>query len=59
MAKPKPPIIKYPIKLRSKKVIYRSVRNIQQLKNSFQIGTAIINKQACMVRKQGIYWAVI
>ncbi|WP_224095458.1 hypothetical protein [Nostoc sp. MS1] len=59
MAKPKPPIVKYPIMLRSKKVIYRSVRDIQQLKNGCHLATATINKQSCMVQKKSTYWVVV
>ncbi|BAB78125.1 hypothetical protein ACN23B_27135 (plasmid) [Anabaena sp. FACHB-709] len=62
MSKYKPRIIKHPIRLQknnAQKIIYRTVRDIQQLKDSSPIGTATINKQSVMVRKQGMYWAVV
>ncbi|MEA5567805.1 hypothetical protein [Anabaena sp. UHCC 0399] len=62
MSKPKPPVVKYPIKWQrgtSHKIVYRTIKNIQQLKNSQQLGTATINNQSRMVRKEGIYWIVL
>ncbi|ABA24983.1 ribosomal protein S7-like protein (plasmid) [Trichormus variabilis ATCC 29413] len=62
MSKYKPRTIKHPIRLQknnAQKIIYRTVRDIQQLKDSSPIGTATINKQSVMVRKQGMYWAVV
>ncbi len=62
MSKYKPRTIKHPVRLQknsSGKIIYRTIRDIQQLKDTSQIGTATINKQSVMVRKQGMYWVVI
>lgn len=62
MSKFKPRTIKHPVRIQksdSHKIIYRAIREIQQLKNSSQIGTATINRQCVMVRKQGMYWAVV
>ncbi|WP_414756687.1 hypothetical protein [Anabaena sp. CCY 9910] len=62
MSKYKPRTVKHPVRLQksdSHKIVYRTIREIQQLKNSSQIGTATINKQSVMVRKQGMYWAVV
>jgi hypothetical protein len=58
----KPPVVKYPIKWQrgnSHKIVYRTIKNIQHLKNSQQLGTATINNQSRMVRKEGIYWVVV
>jgi hypothetical protein len=58
----KPPTIKRPIKLQnngSTKIVYRTIRNIQQLKNSSVLGTATIKGKSCMVRNQGVYWVVV
>ncbi|WP_193200487.1 hypothetical protein [Nostoc sp. MG11] len=58
----KPPIIKRPIKLQnngSTKIVYRTIRNIQRLQNSSELGTAKIKGQSYMVRNQGIYWVVV
>ncbi len=58
----KPPLVKHPVKVQrgsSQKIVYRTIRNIQQLKNTQILGTATINKQSRMVRKQGIYWVVM
>lgn len=62
MSKYKPRTIKHPVRLQkngSQKIVYRTVKDIQQLKDSFQVGTATISKQSVMVRKQGMYWAVV
>jgi hypothetical protein len=62
MSKYKPRIIKHPVRLQkngSGKIVYRTVKDIQQLKSSSQIGTVTLNKQSFMVRKQGMYWAVV
>jgi hypothetical protein len=62
MSKYKPRTIKHPVRLQKnnpQKIIYRTIRDIQQLKDSSQIGTATINKQSIMVRKQGMYWTVV
>ncbi|BAT56579.1 ribosomal protein S7-like protein (plasmid) [Nostoc sp. NIES-3756] len=62
MSKYKPRTIKHPVRLQknnAQKIVYRTIRDIQQLKNSQQLGTVTINKQSVMVRKQGMYWAVI
>jgi hypothetical protein len=62
MSKHKPPIIKHPIKLQrgsSHKIVYRTIKNIQHLKNNNLLGTATINNQSQMVRKVGIYWVVV
>ncbi|MBD2683492.1 MULTISPECIES: hypothetical protein [Nostoc] len=58
----KPPVVKYPVKVQrgnSQKIVYRTIRNIQQLKNHQAVGTTRINKQCLMVRQQGIYWVVV
>lgn len=62
MSKHKPPIIKHPIKLQrgiSPKIVYRTVKNVQRLKNSQTLGTATINNQSQMVRKEATYWVVV
>ncbi|NDJ26148.1 hypothetical protein GS682_32165 [Nostoc sp. B(2019)] len=58
----KPPIIKRPIKLQnngSQKIVYRAIRNIQQLKNSSELGTATIKGKSYIVRNQGTYWEIM
>ncbi|RCJ32517.1 hypothetical protein A6770_18760 [Nostoc minutum NIES-26] len=58
----KPPTIKYPVKVQkgnSKKIVYRTIRDIQQLKNNQAVGIARIKNKSQMVRKQGIYWVVV
>ncbi|RCJ40071.1 hypothetical protein A6770_38405 [Nostoc minutum NIES-26] len=58
----KPPTIKYPVKVQrgnSKKIVYRAIKDIQQLKNNQAVGTARINKQTYMVKKEGIGWVVV
>jgi hypothetical protein len=62
MSKYKPRTIKHPVRLQKnnpQKIIYRTVRDIQQLKNSSQIGTVTINKQSVMVRKESTCWVVV
>ncbi len=62
MSKHKPPVIKHPIKLQrgsSQKIVYRTIKNIQHLKNSHLLGTATINNQSQMVRKEATYWVVV
>ncbi|WP_193200270.1 hypothetical protein [Nostoc sp. MG11] len=58
----KPPIIKRPIKLQnngSTKIVYRVIRNVQQLKNSSELGSVTLKGQSYMVRNQGVYWVVV
>jgi hypothetical protein len=58
----KPRVVKHPVKVTrgdSKKIVYRTIRNIQQLKNNQAVGTTRINKQCLMVRQVGIYWVVV
>ncbi len=48
MSKYKPRVVKHPVKVTrgdSKKIVYRVIRNIQQIKNSQTLGTTRINKQ--------------
>lgn len=62
MSKYKPRTVKHSVRLQkngSQKIVYRTVKDIQQLKDSSKIGTATINKQSVIFRKQGMYWAVI
>ncbi|BAY73244.1 ribosomal protein S7-like (plasmid) [Trichormus variabilis NIES-23] len=62
MSKYKPRTIKHPVRLQkngSQKIVYRTVKDIQQLKNSQQIGITTINKQSVMVRKQSTSWVVV
>ncbi|MBD2255133.1 hypothetical protein [Nostoc parmelioides] len=62
MSKYKPRTIKHPVRLQknnAQKIIYRTIRDIQQLKNSSQIGTVTINKQSVMVRKESTCWVVV
>jgi hypothetical protein len=58
----KPRVVKHPVKVTrgdSKKIVYRAIRNIQQLKNSQTLGTTRINRQCLMVRLDGIYWVEV
>ncbi|MBD2303894.1 MULTISPECIES: hypothetical protein [Nostocales] len=58
----KPPVVKHPVSFQkgsSKKIVYRVIRNIQQIKNNQPVGTARINKQTYMVKKSGIGWVVV
>ncbi|BCL40054.1 hypothetical protein [Nostoc sp. MS1] len=62
MSKYKPRTIKHPVRLQknnAQKIVYRTIRDIQQLKNSQQLGTVTINKQLVMVRKESTYWVVM
>ncbi|MDB9382837.1 hypothetical protein PN465_11480 [Nodularia spumigena CS-584] len=54
--------MKRPIKLQkngTNKIIYRAIRDIHQLKNNHQLGTATINHQSQIVRNQGTYWVIV
>ncbi|MBD2452413.1 hypothetical protein H6G76_36025 [Nostoc sp. FACHB-152] len=62
MSKYKPRLVKHPVKVTrgdSKKIVYRAIRNIQQIKNKQAVGTTRINRQCLMVRQEGIYWVVV
>ncbi|AHJ28584.1 hypothetical protein [Nodularia spumigena] len=62
MPKHKPKLVKRPIKLQkngTNKIIYRAIRDIHQLKNNHQLGTATINHQSQIVRNQGTYWVIV
>ncbi|MDB9350962.1 hypothetical protein [Nodularia spumigena] len=54
--------MKRPIKLQkngTNKIIYRAIRDIHQLKNNHQIGTAKIHHQSQIVLNQGTYWVIV
>jgi len=58
----KPPLVKHPVKVQrgnSNQIVYRTIRDVQYIKNSQPVGRARVNGQSRMVRKERTYWVVV